>query len=201
MDNVLHILCLMCQRIDFNLHDPSQCQLLRCEYATYCQSEIEDTWLHSQALQHYSTYSQLQESARNGCHLCTLLSTSISYPQSPERSKSNLGTAGVKIFVSRHVLQVAIEGLDMLVTLDMEDIPNGQCAGSGKEGVICKYQGADQERLFVVQSQVMRSYAKYNANKPEVIDSVTLVRSFDLSSLRMQGYRGLRYTNGDVSTR
>jgi hypothetical protein len=198
-DDALHRLCFMCQRIKFVLHEPSQCFLLNCQYAAYCQSEPHEVWPHSDAYQHYATISLLEESAGNGCHLCTLLYMPIKYSKQTRCSRSIPKTTGANIFVSRHELQVAYEGQAELVTFGLEDSPGSQCTRPESGRPTPQYHNIATEALFVAKSHFYLARcipSKFGPGKQ--LNGMQMIKTIDLTSLEFQGYRGLKYTKFDV---
>jgi hypothetical protein len=78
-------LCGACSRLNFpSLHDENSCADAGCNYHADPSDTLkmrpfnrERLRLHSKPYKHYNTLEQLQTSAREGCHLCSLMSFAL----------------------------------------------------------------------------------------------------------------------------
>jgi hypothetical protein len=71
-------LCDICKSIKFNLHFKHQCTEQNCPIELWYSSIIsEPITVHSNVFSHHADFAALELSAQNGCHLCTLLSSSL----------------------------------------------------------------------------------------------------------------------------
>jgi hypothetical protein len=99
MQPKLHSLCDLCAKIRFTLHSPTACAALRCPYnagdenfkplARRRASSSDDVHDHSEILQHAPSITELEASAQNGCHLCTLLLFALNHSYAETRSASS----------------------------------------------------------------------------------------------------------------
>jgi hypothetical protein len=74
MDSNLNRLCDVCCQIRLELHDSDQCEELGCNYLEVADLRSNESiqGFHSLPHRHYESYRFLEQSALNGCHLCTI---------------------------------------------------------------------------------------------------------------------------------
>ncbi|KAH0565683.1 hypothetical protein GP486_000923 [Trichoglossum hirsutum] len=79
MDVRLHQLCDLCSKISFALHGKQQCASVGCRDHITASSNSHPSALeeHSLEYRHHASLDALYASAKNGCHLCSLLAFSL----------------------------------------------------------------------------------------------------------------------------
>jgi hypothetical protein len=193
MGGALHQLCLICENINFLLHEPDQCNHLGCQYSAYCQSQPEDTWPHSEGYKHHSSLVHLKVSAEKGCHLCTILYLPIVGNLPNSLSGTTTWTSGVTIFVSRYELQVAYEGRTGIFTFELEESPGIRCRPDMAITPFRQKPSVADSVLFVVRSDLKNSKGVYHTHNQQ---SVTVHTPPKIGYFK--GRRGLRCHHGEV---
>jgi hypothetical protein len=141
MGGNLHRLCDVCSLIRLKLHDLDQCNDLGCDYreAAKLPSDESIEGFHSLPHRHQGSYESLEQSAHEGCHLCTIIRVGF-------QQASGFSAAGNEVLLFWSLTGNSDSHMGFLseqlravcgsisVVFDLADIPTSTCAESrGKE--------------------------------------------------------------------